>query len=102
MTEILLCCGSGASSGFMAKNANDAAKLKGLNYHIFARSESEIEDYIDIVSLVMVGPHFKHRLDALRDIADEYNVPVELIEKDTYGSLDGEALVKQIQSILEK
>lgn len=61
MKKILLCCGSGASSGFMAKNANTAAKARKLDLSIKARSESEVEDYLDDIDLVMVGPHFKHR-----------------------------------------
>lgn len=42
--SILLICGSGASSGFMAANMRKAAKKKGLNYEIKARSESELAD----------------------------------------------------------
>ena len=101
MKRILLCCGSGASSGFMAKNANVAAKARGLNWNIKARSESEVEDYLDEVDLVMVGPHFKHRYEAIKEVADEYHVPVALIDGTIYGSLDGDGLVDQIISILK-
>ncbi len=100
MKKILLCCGSGASSGFMAKNASNAAKARGLDVSIKARSESEVEDYLDDLDLVMVGPHFKHRLEAIKEIAEEYDVPVTLIDGQTYGSLDGEGLVDQIVEFL--
>ncbi len=57
--SILLICGSGASSGFMAANMRKAAKKKGLNYEIKARSESELADYADSIDALMVGPHLK-------------------------------------------
>lgn len=101
MKKILLCCGSGASSGFMAKNASTAAKTRGLDLSIKARSESEVEDYLDDIDLIMVGPHFKHRLDAIKEMASEYHVPAELIDGTIYGSLDGNGLVDQIMSILK-
>lgn len=100
MKKILLCCGSGASSGFMAQRAQEAAKKRGLDYNIKARSESEVEDYIDELDLVLLGPHFAHRLEAVKDIAGEYNVPVDLIKGEVYGSLDGDGLISQIEEIL--
>ena len=99
MKKILLCCGSGASSGFMAKNANTAAQARKLDYRIKARSESEVEDYLD--DLVMVGPHFKHRYEAIKEIASEYDVPVVLIDGTIYGALNGEGLVDQIIEVLK-
>lgn len=40
--NILLICGSGASSGFMAANMRKAVKKEGLDYKIKARSEAEL------------------------------------------------------------
>ena len=45
--RVLLVCGSGASSGFMAGNIRKAAAERGLEISVNARSESEIENYID-------------------------------------------------------
>ena len=42
--NVLLVCGSGASSGFMAANMRKAASKQGLDIDIKARSESEIEN----------------------------------------------------------
>lgn len=45
--NVLLVCGSGASSGFMATNMRRAAVARGVEMDIKARSESEIENYVD-------------------------------------------------------
>ena len=61
--NVLLVCGSGASSGFMATNMRKAAVARGLDVDIKARSESEIENYIEDIDVLMVGPHLAYILD---------------------------------------
>ena len=63
--NILLICGSGASSGFMAANMRKAAKKGGLDYKIQARSEAELGEYADKIDALMVGPHLKAEFDAI-------------------------------------
>ena len=42
MTRILLACGIGASTGFMAANMRKAAKAQGLDVSIHAVSKSQV------------------------------------------------------------
>lgn len=97
--NILLICGSGASSGFMAANMRKAAKKEGLDYTIKARSESELEDYADGIDALMVGPHLKFELDDIKKQVPE-NVKVILMKPDYYAVLDGAAAIKDLQSQL--
>ena len=46
-TRILLVCGAGASSGFMAAAARKAAKQNGNEFEIKAKSESELDNNLD-------------------------------------------------------
>ncbi|WMC91495.1 PTS sugar transporter subunit IIB [Kineothrix sp. MB12-C1] len=101
MKNVLLICGTGASSGFMAKNIRKAAKEEGKDVSVKARSDSELEEYIEEIDLLLVGPHLKYMLEDLKKEADQYNVPVEIIQEEAYGSLDGEAVLRQIESIIE-
>ena len=93
--QVLLLCGTGASSGFMAGNARTAAKEMGVDLTFIARGDSVLEDYIEDSALIMVGPHLSYMIDDLKDIIDEYNVPMIVIEEEVYGSLDGKGLVQQ-------
>lgn len=93
--QVLLVCGTGASSGFMASNARTAAKEMGVDLSFIARSDAVVEDYIEDSVLLMVGPHLQYMVDDLKEIVDEYNVPIVVIEEKIYGQLDGEGLVKQ-------
>ena len=47
MTRILLACGIGASTGFMAANMRKAAKAQGLDVSIHAVSKSQVPEYAD-------------------------------------------------------
>ncbi len=90
--NILLVCGSGASSGFMAKAIRQAAKQRGLDWSVQARSDSVVEDYIDQIDLLLVGPHLSYMLDDLKEIAQPYGVDAWIVPKEPYGSLDGDAV----------
>lgn len=99
--NILLICGSGASSGFMAANMRKAAKKEGLDYKIQAKSEAELGDYADSIDALMVGPHLKAEFDVIKKEVPE-NVKVILMKEDYYSLLDGTAAVKHLKSELEE
>lgn len=94
--RVLLVCGSGASSGFMAANMRKAAAKMGLEMDIKARSESEIENYIDEIDVLMVGPHLAYILDEVEDYTNGANIPVILMKAEYYSSLDGEKAVNHL------
>lgn len=100
--RVLLVCGSGASSGFMAANIRKAAEKKGLKISVKARSESEIENYIEDIDLLLVGPHLSYLINDLEEIARPYEVSVMLIPKELYGSLNGEGVLGFIYENIEE
>lgn len=100
MKKILLVCGTGASSGFVASNIRKAVKNRGADYDIIARSDSAVEDYIDEIALLLVGPHLDYMLKELEEVGAEYHVPVKIIPQKAYGSMDGEAILDFIEETL--
>lgn len=95
--NVLLVCGSGASSGFMAANMRKAAKKAGLDYKIQARSEAELNDYANDIDVLMVGPHLKSEFEALQKSVPDRVVTI-LMKPDYYSILDGAAAVEHIKS----
>ncbi|MCO6543140.1 MAG: PTS sugar transporter subunit IIB [Lactobacillus sp.] len=88
---ILLACGSGASSGFMASSMRKEAKKRQLNLKIKAVSESEIEEYINDIDILLIGPHIEYLENELRETTQDKNVPLKIIPQKIYGRLDGKA-----------
>ncbi|WP_324196288.1 PTS sugar transporter subunit IIB [Bombilactobacillus apium] len=97
---MLLICGSGASSGFMAANMRKYVKKAGYDYKIQARSESELGDYVDDIDALMVGPHLKAEFEALAARVPE-KVKVILMHPDYYAILDGKGAVEHLRQELE-
>lgn len=97
--NILLICGSGASSGFMAANMRKAAKKAGLDYKIQAKSEAELGDYVDSIDALMVGPHLKAEFDAIKSEVPD-GVKVILMHEDYYSMLDGKGAIDHLKSEL--
>ncbi len=97
--RILIVCGSGASSGFMAANMRKAATAQGLQLKITARSESEIENYLDEIDALMVGPHLAYIMDDIEEYIGDTQIAVVLMEPEYYSLLDGE---KAIEHLMKK
>ncbi|MEB2464574.1 hypothetical protein, partial [Listeria monocytogenes] len=90
MKNILLICGSGASSGFMAAAIRKAAKKRGEQVTVKAASESQIDERINEIDYLLIGPHLAYMLDDLKQKVADKDVLVSIIPQATYGTLNGE------------
>ena len=94
--NVLLVCGSGASSGFMAANIRKAATKQGVSLEITARGESEIENYIDEIDALMVGPHLAYIMDEIDEYVAGHDVKIILMKPEYYSTLDGEKALEHL------
>lgn len=94
--NVLLVCGSGASSGFMAANIRKAAAARGITMKVNARSESEILNYVEDINCLLVGPHLASNLDSIKEDIEGYDIKCALISKECYARLNGDMAVDQI------
>lgn len=101
MTKVLLACGAGASSGFIAQQMRKAAKKKKLDFSISAVSDTVIMDNIDGVSVLLLGPHLAHKLDEVKRQVEPTGTKVALIDKNHYATLDGEGVLNKVIDLLE-
>ena len=99
--NVLLVCGSCASSGFMATNMRRAAVARGVDMDIKARSESEIENYVDEIDALMVGPHLAYILDEVEEYIGDNDVKVILMKPEYYSTLDGDKALDHLIAEME-
>lgn len=99
--KIILLCGSGASSGFMAASMRKEIKIQNLDYEVDAHSESEIQNYIDEVDFVMIGPHLAYLEEELRE---ELHPETKLIVMDHsyYARLDGKKALEHLAQMIKE
>lgn len=91
--KILLCCGAGISSGFLASNARKAAKKAGMKVSVEAHSHSDVAGFMGSIDILMLGPHYKMELGNFQKLAEPYGVPVVVIPEDIYATIDGARLL---------
>lgn len=100
--KILLVCGAGASSGFMAQNMRKAAKKREMDIEIIARSEAELTNNVKDADILLVGPHLEYNIENIQKAVEPYGIPFAFINKEAYGSMDGEAALTQALTTLEE
>ena len=101
MLRVMLVCGSGASSGFMAAGMRKAAKQKGLEVEIFARSDAEIPEYADKVNVILLGSHLKYMKEDLQEKLSQYHLVIDVIDPMDYGRMDGKAVLEKVLNRME-
>ena len=92
--QVLLCCGAGLSSGFLAQGARKVAKKKGLDIKFEAKSETEAVLYLPKIDVLLLAPHYENFKAKFTELAKPYNVAVGVIPQKVYGSLDGGKLIE--------
>lgn len=97
--NILLICGGGASSGFMAANMRKAAKKKGVSYVISARSESELSDHLETTDILLIGPHLSYMEDEIKEQVAGTDIKVAVLPQLIYGPLDGAKAIDFVEKM---
>lgn len=100
--RVLLCCGAGFSSGFLAQKSRQAAKKKKIDMTVEARSESVVSEYMDKMDVLLIGPHYASALPKLKEECAPHGIKVAMIPAEIYSSLDGAALVDLALQISER
>ncbi|GIO18982.1 PTS sugar transporter subunit IIB [Oceanobacillus oncorhynchi subsp. incaldanensis] len=95
---ILLVCNLGASTGVMVTKMKEIAvkseKLKNVDIRIEAHPAGEIQEYIEDFDVIMVGPQIKHKFAELKKLADEVEKPIQVIDTQDYGTVNGGNILK--------
>lgn len=93
--KILVVCGAGASSTFVAQRLRRAASDAGLDWDAAAGMENSVSPGGQDV--VLIGSHLADRLDAIRDSA---RVPVAVLPDDIFADRDGERTLALVRGLV--
>jgi PTS system cellobiose-specific IIB component len=90
--EILVVCGAGASSTFVALRLRRAATARGIDLTVRAGSLELIDSAMPGADLVLVGPHLASHVERVRDAARAVDdrIIVTLLPESAVTSRDGE------------
>lgn len=100
--KVLLCCGAGFSSGFLAQKTRKAAQKRKIGISIEAKSESVVSEYVNKIDVLLIGPHYESAFMNLKEICDKNGVIASMIPSDIYANLDGDSLLDFIIDLTNK
>ena len=93
--NVLLVCGAGASSSFMAAKMRLAAKKEKIDLNVSARAESEIVNFVGDVDAIMIGPHLSVYYEEIKERYGE-ECAVILMKKEYYATLNGDKAIEHL------
>lgn len=100
MKKILLVCSAGMSTSMLVKKMQDTANKEGKDYEVEALALSEAETKVDEVDVILLGPQVRFQKAQVEKVANG-KVPVDVIDMQQYGMMDGEGVLKQAESLME-
>ena len=98
MKKIVLFCSAGMSTSALVRRMEQAAEEMGYECTIEAHSVSDVQRLGADADLVLLGPQVRFNLDNVKkQLPDK---PVDVIDMRHYGTMNGEAVMEQVKSIL--
>jgi PTS system cellobiose-specific IIB component len=87
--RILVICGAGASSTFVAQRLRRAALDQGVDLIAVAGTDQNFAADLTGADMVLVGPHLGHALERIEADAAATGAIVVLLPPDIFGDMDG-------------
>lgn len=89
--KILVVCGAGASSTFVALRVRRAATDRGLQVEVRPTSDAGMEVLLPGIDVLLVGPHLKNRFEAISVSAAANSVVAVLLTEVMVTSSQGDS-----------
>lgn len=99
MLQVLLVCGAGASTGFIAQAARKAAKKQEVDIKIDARSIAHLDAYMDSIDVLLLGSHLAYKENDIRRKLNGKRIAMGVVPQEIFGRIDGEGLVGFIKEL---
>lgn len=95
MTIVRLFCANGFSTAMLCKKMAEVAREAGCDYDVKAFSYSEVKTEGQKADFIFLGPQISFNLAKTRALFP--GKPVEVIDSQAYGQLDGKACFEIVQ-----
>ena len=100
MVMILVVCGAGASSTFLASRIRKLAENRGLDITAKAASTEDVAARLPEAGLLLVGPHLESSFALLEAQAAQANIPASLLPSTAFGPTGAEDALARAISLL--
>lgn len=98
MTNIVLLCAAGMSTSMLVQMMRRYAKEIGYECRIEAYPIEDAERVCADADIVLLGPQVRFRVDQVKEVV---SCPVELLDMEAYGTLDGKKALEQVREVID-
>lgn len=99
MHRVLVVCGAGASSTFLAHRIRALARRSSIEATVTAASTVGLEQRLADIDMILVGPHLKTQFDELRTMAAHAGVESALLPDSVFGEGGEEAALQLVMQL---
>jgi len=100
MDTILIVCGAGASSTFLASRMRTLAAARSLPVTVEAISQQDVSRRLPSASVLLVGPHLEPSFDSLVYQATHAGISAVLLPADIFGASGAETALNLASGLL--
>ena len=95
----LLVCATGMSTSLLVNRMKEAAETKEIEFQIEAHPVGQIEKYGEAADVILLGPQVRYEL---KNVKAKYpNKPVEVINMQDYGMMNGNKVLDTALKLIE-
>ncbi|QLY80649.1 PTS sugar transporter subunit IIB [Clostridium intestinale] len=100
--RILLVCAAGMSTSLVMKKIVKAFGPEEQGWEIKAEPVDSLETVIDNYDVILLGPQIGYKKAQLAELASIKNKPLDVINPMDYGMGNGEKILAQIKTMINK
>lgn len=99
--KILLVCNAGLSTSLVVESMKKAAQKQGESHEIWAIDVGSVNQNIQ-ADVVLLGPQISYLKESVITQLKQSTTPVAIINQMDYGMCDGEKVLQQALSLIER
>ena len=100
MIRVLIVCSWGMSTSLLVDSMLAAAIASGYELTVEALSAGEYAARVEECDVVLIAPQIRHLRKSIEKLAASVDKPVALIEPFHYATMNGQAVLEQVLSLL--
>lgn len=99
--NILLVCNAGMSTSLLIKKIEEAGKAKDIEAVVDAQPVENVKNYVEDKEVILLGPQVRFKEKQIKSLVED-RIPVAVIDMAAYGMMNGENVLQQAISLVEK
>ena len=100
MIRVLIVCCWGMSTSLLVESMLTAAQESKVELTVEALSAGEYAAKVETCDVVLIAPQIRHLRKSIESLATSVDKPVAMIEPFHYATMNGQAVVEQVQRLL--